>query len=115
MRRFKQQALSSASASSGTVVLGPITIEGGKCDVALVAKSASGTVTTPTNPKLQYSPEDTQTIWVDVSSGSVTVSSTSNALAEKTVTGIVCSAIRVVAAGAFAAGNADLYLTGVEY
>lgn len=101
-----------ASDTSGDVIIGPINVDSGLCHVALVAKSGSGTVTTPTNPKLQYSVDGTN--FVDVSSGAVTVSSTSNAMAEVTKTNIVCKQIRVVAAGAFAAGDATITLYGRE-
>lgn len=105
-----------ASATANTVAIGPILIDRGRCVVSLVAKTASGTITTPTNPKIQFShnPLATSPIWVDVTSGSVTVSSSSSTASYVQPAEIICRAIRVVTAGAFAAGDATLLLQGVE-
>lgn len=108
------QGSGNASATALAVIIGPIAVDCGECDVSLVSFTIAGTVTTPTNPKLQYCPEASGAVWVDVPSGAVTVSSSSSTATEKTVLNIVCKFIRVVAAGAFAAGNSTIYLHGIE-
>jgi hypothetical protein len=111
MVKFKGSG--TASQTTGTVAIGPITVDGGLCSVSLIAKTVAGTITTPTNPKIQYS-NDGGTVYVDVPSGSVTVSASSSTAAEVTKLDLVCTHIRVVTAGAFAAGDANLTLFGVE-
>ena len=112
MVKIKGQGLASAAADA--VIIGPIDIDRGKCSVSLVSKTDASGATTPTSPKLQVSPVDSGDVWVDVPSGSVTPSGTADVVVLTTVLNIMCKRIRVVAAGAFGANDATIYLQGVE-
>lgn len=102
-----------ASQVASTVIIGPIDLSTGEADIVLVSKSASGTVTTPTAPKLQID-VDGNGNWVDEPSGSITPSGTSSAFVIVKCLSVLGKKVRVVAAGAFAAGDATIFLHGQE-